>query len=126
MYDGGKIVAGLAAFAALALLPVWQSVAGPRVKRPDPKIVTLEKACVAPKETMRATHMTILDGWRDAFVRQGDRTFTAADGRVMEKSFSGSCLRCHPNKSDFCDSCHNDFAVKPYCWDCHIEPKEKV
>ena len=30
---------------------------------------------------------------------------------------------CHANKAEFCDRCHNYAAVKPYCWDCHIDTK---
>jgi hypothetical protein len=36
-----------------------------------------------------------------------------------------TCLNCHNNKSKFCDQCHNYAEVTPYCWECHIEPKEK-
>ena len=34
------------------------------------------------------------------------------------------CMKCHTNKEKFCDECHTYAAVKPYCWDCHIQPKE--
>ena len=27
------------------------------------------------------------------------------------------------DKADFCDKCHTYASVKPYCWDCHTEPK---
>jgi hypothetical protein len=40
-------------------------------------------------------------------------------------SLQNGCMRCHSNKKKFCDECHNYMAVKPYCWDCHIQPKEK-
>jgi hypothetical protein len=33
-------------------------------------------------------------------------------------------MDCHSNKSKFCDQCHNYVDVDPFCWDCHIEPKE--
>ena len=35
----------------------------------------------------------------------------------------GSCMSCHANKDKFCDRCHDYLAVKPYCWDCHVEPQ---
>jgi len=34
-------------------------------------------------------------------------------------------MHCHSNKKKFCDECHNYMAVKPFCWDCHIQPREK-
>jgi hypothetical protein len=39
-------------------------------------------------------------------------------------SLQNSCMKCHSNKKEFCDKCHNYVAVKPYCWSCHIAPKE--
>jgi hypothetical protein len=49
-----------------------------------------------------------------------------ADGKPVTMSLVGTCMRCHSNKSQFCDACHNYLAVSPYCWECHIEPKEKT
>jgi len=40
-------------------------------------------------------------------------------------SLQNGCMTCHSNKKKFCDECHNYMAVVPYCWDCHIQPKEK-
>jgi hypothetical protein len=33
-------------------------------------------------------------------------------------------MGCHVNKSEFCDRCHDYTAVTPYCWECHVEPRE--
>lgn len=126
MYDGGKILTGLAAFLAVALFPVWRPAISKTVPRPEPKIVTAEKRCVESKETMRSSHMELLNSWRDSVVRRAQRTYRAEDGRTFTMSLSGTCMRCHPNKAEFCDTCHDDLAVKPYCWECHIEPKEKA
>jgi hypothetical protein len=67
----------------------------------------------------------LLENWR-RFVSgvgeedQGpDRT-----GKVYYKSLQVTCMDCHSNKSKFCDQCHNYMGITPYCWDCHIEPKE--
>ena len=30
----------------------------------------------------------------------------------------------YTSTNDFCDRCHNYLAVSPYCWDCHVDPKE--
>ena len=68
---------------------------------------------------MRANHMELLDGWRDEFVRKGERTYTASDGREFEKSLTRTCLGCHDNQEEFCRKCHDYVGVDPVCWDCH-------
>jgi hypothetical protein len=40
-------------------------------------------------------------------------------------SLQNGCMQCHSNKKKFCDECHNYLSVKPFCWDCHIQPAEK-
>ncbi len=124
MHDGGKILGGLGTFLALALFPVWRPAFVTPLPRPQPKIVTTEKTCCDTRETMRCSHMEMLNSWRNAVCRRGERTYQDARGMNVSMSLCGTCMRCHPNKAQFCDSCHNDLAVKPYCWDCHIEPKE--
>jgi hypothetical protein len=126
LYDGGKILTGLGVFLAAALLPFWHNAVAGKKPRPEPKLVTTETRCVQPKDVMRASHMALLDRWRDEVVRQGVRTTTTADGRVLEMSLTNGCLTCHPNKKEFCDACHNYLAVTPYCWQCHVERKEKA
>lgn len=126
MHDGGRILTGLGAFLAVALFPVWRPAISGSPGRPEPKIVTAEKRCVESRETMRSSHMELLNSWRLSVVRRARRTYRARDGRVFTMSLSGTCMRCHPNKAEFCDSCHTDLAVKPTCWECHIEPKEKA
>jgi hypothetical protein len=125
MRDRGRIFTGLAIFLALALAPVWQSAWRGTARKPEPKIVTKAKQCVEPTAQMRRNHMELLNTWRDTVVRRDQRTYVAADGKTVTMSLSGTCMSCHPNKKEFCDSCHNYLAVSPYCWECHIEPKEK-
>jgi len=126
MYDGGKIVAGLVIFLAVVTSPIWYNVVtGKAGYKPEPKIVGQEKECMAPKEWMRAMHMTLLNDWRDSVVRQGNRVYVASNGKAYTMSLSNTCMQCHPSKLEFCDQCHNYTSVKPYCWDCHVEPKEK-
>jgi hypothetical protein len=126
MHDGGKILTGLAAFVVVAALPFWHAAIGGRSVKPEPKIVTQEKQCVASKEVMRATHMDMLNTWRNTVVRQGQRTYLASTGKTVTMSLSNTCMSCHPNKKEFCDTCHTYLAVSPYCWDCHVEPKERT
>ena len=125
MYDGGKIVTGLVLFVGVALFPVWRSALGEKTAPPQPKIVTQEKQCVASKDVIRATHMELLNQWREAVVRDGVRSTVTATGLHVDMSLTRTCLSCHSNKTEFCDSCHNYVAVSPYCWDCHVAPEEK-
>jgi hypothetical protein len=126
MRDGGKIAAGLAVFFAAALFPIWSNLFAGKPVPPEPKIVTKEKQCIEPKQTMRDTHMEILNAWRQRVVREGQRTTRTAAGKTVNMSLTGTCLSCHSNKKEFCDTCHNYMAVSPYCFDCHVEPKEKA
>ncbi len=126
MRDGAKIAAGLAAFVALALAPVWHRALGGPTARPEPKIEKPQTRCVAPREVMRASHMQLLDGWREAVVRDARRVDHVAGRPDVTRSLTGTCLECHPNRKDFCDRCHADLAVKPVCWECHPDPKERT
>jgi hypothetical protein len=125
MHDGGKILVGLTIFLAALTLPFWQNALGGPAAVPRPKIVTTEKECIRPAGVMRETHMEILNRWRDSVVRSGQRSYQDEKGKTVLMSLSRTCMRCHPNKKDFCDQCHTYLAVTPYCWDCHVEPKEQ-
>nr|CAJ31135.1 Hdr-like menaquinol-oxidizing enzyme, subunit E (HmeE) [uncultured sulfate-reducing bacterium] len=116
-------------FAALATSPLWLNAisegpaTAPEIKPPPNGAVN----CVKDKTWMRSSHMDLLNHWRDDVVRRDDRWYVfEADGveKTVEKSLTATCLSCHSNKADFCDACHAYTAVDPYCWDCHIVPKE--
>ena len=125
MHDAGKIIIGLIIFLVLITFPLWYNASsGQADKMPDPKIITDAKMCVEDAGFMKTDHMYLLNQWRDLVVRDGIRYFDAPDGNRYEMSLSNTCMNCHSNKSDFCDQCHNYLGVAPYCWDCHIEPKE--
>jgi len=125
MYDAVKIIAGLIVFLILVTFPVWYNVfGGNTANEPDLKIITDAKLCVEPTDYMKNNHMNLLNDWRDKVVRGGVRYTIAQDGNRYEMSLSNTCMSCHSNKADFCDQCHNYLSVDPYCWDCHIEPKE--
>lgn len=129
MYNGGKIIAGLIIFVALVTFPFYNNFGTVNVK-PEPKIDTPEiqkmekKHCIEPKAVMKGEHMQILNNWRDSVVRDGNRVYIASDGTHYTMSLQNTCMKCHSNKKEFCDKCHNYMAVTPYCWDCHIAPKE--
>ena len=129
MYDKGKIITGLVIFIGLITYPIWGSF-GDDVAKPEPVIANGDH-CIESAEYMRANHMQILNDWRDDVVRNNNRIYVSQQyGTEFEKSLSSagktSCMSCHSNKEEFCDSCHNYTAVDPYCWECHIEPKEEI
>lgn len=135
IYDKGPVFLGIAVFLALALFPFYNNF-GTTNKKPDPKTDTPEileyeklngkKECVEPKAFMRGEHMVLLNDWRDGVVRDAYRGYlSTATGKRFNMSIQNGCMKCHSSKKKFCDECHNYLAVKPFCWDCHIQPKEK-
>lgn len=130
MYNGGKILIGIIIFLLFVTYPFYYNI-GKVSAKPEPKIDTpviqqlAEKKCIESKEFMKAEHMTILNEWRDLAVREGKRLYINSEGKEFNISLQNTCMHCHSNKKEFCDKCHNYAAVKPYCWTCHIEPKEK-
>jgi hypothetical protein len=126
MYDGGKIITGLVIFFILLLFPVWYQV-GKAAKAPDPQLTEIAKKaekCVEQKSFMTTQHMKVLDRWRNEVVRDAERYYVSSDGKTYYKSLQVTCMECHSNKTKFCDQCHNYMGVSPFCWDCHIAPKE--
>jgi len=128
IYDREMVVIGLAIFVALISFPFWFNM-GKAAPAPELKLSDKAKAakqCIAPTPYMRAEHMAILDLWRDTVVRDAKRVYTAGDRQFNMSLSTGenSCMGCHVTKADFCDKCHNYASVRPYCWDCHIAPKE--
>ena len=155
MYDGGKIIAGLIIGVGLLMAPFFYN-AGRASKAPEPVLTPEAKEakeCVASTPYMRAWHMQLLDEWRHTVVREGARYtseqseslptrllgtwrhmvvrdenkfYKSGSGKVYYKSLQVTCMECHNNKSKFCDQCHDYMGVIPYCWDCHLEPKESL
>lgn len=115
---------GLFLFMALVTFPIWKGVAaqstttGPRLKA-----VEGYENCVAPLDTMRTAHMTLLKQWRDGKVRENITEHTAHDGKVYPVNLTKTCLGCHGSKDQFCISCHSYVGVAAVdCWDCHTSP----
>lgn len=134
IYNGEKIIPGLIIFLGLITLPLWYNM-GKAAPAPEPKLDTpviqsmTEKQCVLPKGEMRTGHMQLLNEWRTEVVRNGKRVYVSSTGKEFNMSLQNECIRCHSNKAQFCDSCHNyaglPASTTPYCWTCHIAPKEK-
>ena len=135
IYNGGPIFIGIVVFLAVALFPFYSNVgkvnAKPEPKTDTPAILEYEKLngkkeCVESKEWMRGEHMQLLNQWRDSVVRDDNRGYVStANHKRFNISLQNGCMQCHSNKKKFCDECHNYLSVKPYCWDCHIQPVEK-
>ncbi|MDI6795763.1 MAG: sulfate reduction electron transfer complex DsrMKJOP subunit DsrJ [Desulfatibacillaceae bacterium] len=126
MYDKGKVITGIVLFVIVFTFPFWINVGKANIA-PEPKInpEVAGKVCVEDKAFMKANHMQLLDEWRDSVVRDGNRTYMGGTGRY-EMSLTNSCMGCHNNKAQFCDSCHNYISLTPNCWNCHIESKENT
>lgn len=130
MKDNNKIVIGLVIFVAIVTFPFWYNL-GKASSVPEPKLSEKAKAakeCVRPKEIMKQEHMQILDLWRDTVVRDANRVYKSGSGKMFNMSLSSgeeSCMGCHESKTEFCDKCHIYASVAPYCWTCHVAPKEK-
>ena len=124
MHDRKWIILGIIVFLALFSFPFWAN-SGRRAPPPELEISAKAKAakeCVLPIDSMWAGHMQLLDQWRQSVVRQGNRKYISPNGKEYEISLSNTCLDCHSNKKQFCDRCHDYASVKPYCWDCHVDP----
>lgn len=124
MYKGGRIILFAVLFCLAALSPflanAFSASAAPEVSTDTPAIDELQsKECVASTGYMRDSHMQLLDQWRNDVVREGSYEYESASGQVYEKSLDDTCLECHSNREEFCDSCHTYAGVDLYCWDCH-------
>jgi hypothetical protein len=119
MYNKGTIIPGLIIFVLFVTFPLWFnafSTAASTVPKPELPL----GSCIAPAAEMRASHMVILNEWRDDVLRNGDRVTVTVNGKQYRKGLQMACMQCHSNKEKFCDSCHEYASVKPYCWDCHL------
>lgn len=125
MFDAGKVIVGLIIFLVLITFPTWYNVAtGKATYVPELEKAVKGERCVADTAYMRANHMDLLNQWRDAVVRRGQRVYTAPDSARYNMSLTATCLDCHAEKSKFCDRCHDYMGVDPYCFDCHINPED--
>lgn len=121
MYNKGTIIAGLAVFVALVTFPIWFNAldAGPMPELELPP----GGECVLPVNEMKASHMQLLNEWRDDVLRDADRVMVTVDGKEYRKGLQLTCMQCHTSKEKFCDKCHEYASVKPTCWGCHLTPE---
>ena len=124
MYDSKKIIPGIIIFIGLITFPFWYNMGKAAPAAPKPELPKTEKVCVEATSFMRADHMQLLNDWRNMAVREGDRVYMGLNGKGFVISLQNGCMECHKSKVKFCDKCHNFAGVTPYCWECHVEPKE--
>ena len=123
MYNAKFIVPGIVIFVGLFTIPFWSNLGSSAYERPKLALPATEKECIEPREFMAAEHMQLLDTWRDMALRQEKREYVSSKGKKWAISLQNTCMKCHANKAEFCDKCHNSNSVSPYCWDCHVAPK---
>ncbi len=124
MADRGRIFLGLGVFLVLAAYPVWSGWVSPaRAERPELEPSVDSSGCVEDTAVMKASHQQLLNEWRTAVVRDGQRMWTSSTGREWEMSLTGTCLNCHANQEAFCQRCHDYADVQPTCWSCHVVPE---
>ncbi len=137
MKDKLVIVVGLIVALVVITFPFWYTLGAG--SSPQPKWEIPEGKCV--EADMRAQHMSLLNEWRDAVVREGkNEPYTSkAHGTSHEMSLTKTCLSgCYVQATDakaasveedvptatraeFCNQCHDYANVSPTCWDCHLE-----
>ncbi len=122
MYNKGYVLLGIALIILIFVFPTAYNIAnGAKTE------ITLAKArgeCIRNVEWMKANHMILLKQWRYERIREGKLYYTSPDtGKTYIMSFD-TCFKCHTNKADFCDKCHEYSGVnKPYCFSCHVFPE---
>lgn len=120
---GYRTIAGLLVLLALLTYPFYRHSAG---RTPGDRALNLvmpedEKECIEPGKVMLRDHKKILYQWMDSAVRDDVRIYQAKDKRSYGISLEGTCMRCHVDKTLFCDRCHQYLAVSAQsCWNCHI------
>jgi hypothetical protein len=123
IYDSKKVIPGILILIGLFTFPFMYNVGG-AAPAPKPELPKDQKVCVQSLAFMKAGHMQLLNDWRNQAVREDNRVYVGLDGKEYNTSLQNTCMQCHTSKVKFCDQCHNYAGVTPYCWDCHIAPKE--
>ncbi len=126
MYGSGRIIPSLIIFLGLMTFAIWYN-AGKTQQPPELVLPEEYEDCVRDTQYMRASHMVLLNEWRDDILRKsGERTGVTASGVRYDRSLQKGCMNCHNDKANFCDQCHNYTAVIPDCRGCHLEPTKEA
>ena len=123
MYNSKAVILGIIIFVVLFTSPFWASMLGKSYTSTGIALPKNEKECVENVDFMRDKHMQLLNEWRDEALRNENRTYVASNGKKWTISLQNTCLKCHNDYKGFCEKCHVDNSVDPYCWTCHIIPQ---
>ena len=116
MNDKAKVIAGLVDLRRSGdvsdLVHAWgrgeASPAGAGAARRTPR------KCVEDTEYMTANHMDLLNQWRDAVVREGEKEYTSI---LRQEARDESHANLHgvpqPTRETFCNRCHDYANVEP-------------
>ena len=130
IYDGKYILIGLLVFSCWRPSRYGSTTEGRSAARPklDTPVISqmVKSSAFCPRRDDHRAYEALermedggRPGWQEMYV--------ASDGKTYEMSLQNECMRCHSNKAQFCDKCHDYAGLKkddPYCWNCHIAPKE--
>jgi hypothetical protein len=124
MRDRAKVAIGLGAFLVILAYPVWSAIGADADERARPTLArAVDGPCIEDTTYMAAHHQDLLNDWRHAVVRQGERWYEMSSGAQVEMSLTKTCMRCHTNSQEFCERCHEYADVTPKCWSCHVAPE---
>jgi hypothetical protein len=125
MRDKTRITIGLGLFLLVGALPLWNALSDRgEATRPILERPANETNCVEDTLYMAGHHQDLLNEWRTAVVRSGERYYTSRSGVRYEMSLTGTCMKCHTNSQTFCERCHRYADVQITCWNCHVAPEE--
>ena len=129
LYDRGKIIAGIVIFLILITFPFWygkgKAVAPPELELDTPAIEQLAGKALRGGCRLHAgqPHEASDRLARRASSGKASALYTATDGRVFEMSLTGTCLKCHSNKDQFCDRCHDYVGVEALLLELPYRPR---
>jgi len=124
IYNSKPVIAGIIAFLVICTSPFWAGMSASKYEKPAIVLPQNEKQCIEDVKFMRAEHMQLLNEWRDQALRGDKRVYVSSTGKKWDISLQNTCMKCHNSYEEFCDKCHKTNNVDPYCWTCHVLPKE--
>jgi hypothetical protein len=105
----------LAPLAYYAMSDVLVPGAQPFLEKPDPQYTE----CVRDTLYMRFHHMDLLKDIRVRVVREGERNIEYEGEEITLEG----CMKCHTNRSRFCNQCHTVVNLHLDCFGCHNYPE---
>lgn len=118
MYNAKYIIPALILFVLAVTSPFWLNCGQEKYEYPKVALPQGEgmEECIEDVAYMRANHMKLLIEWRDQALREGNTVYVATNGKKWDISLQNTCMACHANYTEFCEKCHTQNSVDPYCW----------